>query len=125
MERHADALRSAGLQVYALSNEPSADQVALQRRLGGRVRFLSDPTGAALDALGLRDERGAPWYDRVFAGARPGDIPMPATLVVGADGRVRMVYRSERIDDRPPASELIARATAAVRANAATGERRA
>jgi len=100
-------LREAGLSLFALSMEPPGDMVALEKRLGGRVTFLSDGAGTLLDGLGVRDERGAPWYDRWFFGARPGDLALPATLLIGAGGRIDVFHRSRRIDDRPPVDALI------------------
>jgi len=100
-------LLEAGVALFALSNEPSEDQVALEKRLGGRVTFLSDPDGASLDALGLRDERGAPWYDRLLLGARPGHIAFPATVIVGRGGTVRSIHRSKAVDDRPHVDAIL------------------
>ena len=93
--------------LFALSIEPPEDMIALEKRLGGRVTFLSDTAGTLLDCLGVRDEGGAPWYDQWFFGARAGHIALPATLLVGSGGRIDVFFRSRRIDDRPPVDSLI------------------
>lgn len=72
-----------------------------------RVTFLSDVPGEALDGFGLRDTRGAPWYDRLLVGARDGDIPMPATIVVSGDGTIALIHRSKTVDDRPSADVVL------------------
>ena len=69
--------------------------------------FLSDPTGTLPSAIGRHHQDGVPWYDRVFAGAKQKDIALPATLVVGEDGRIRFFYRSRKIDDRPSISAVL------------------
>ncbi len=88
--------------------EPPEDQVELEKRLKLRVTLLSDANGAVLDAFGVRDERGPPVFDRWFKGARPGDISMPTTVLVDRAGRIRLLYRSSSVDDRPPVSALLA-----------------
>ena len=86
---------AAGMSLFALSTGQPEDMIALEKRLRNRVTFLSDEEGRVLDALGMRDERGAPWYERVFKGARQGEIAMPATLVIGEGGRVQMFLPGE------------------------------
>jgi peroxiredoxin len=107
LEREYDRLREAGLTIFALSTETPAEIAPLQKRLAGRVVFLSQPDGALLDALGRRHPKGVVWYDRWFLRARQTDIALPATLVVGVDGRVRFFHRSRKIDDRPSISAVV------------------
>ena len=57
--------------------------------------------------LGVRDERGAPCYDRLLMGTRQGDIARPATLLIGEGGRIRMFYRADRVDSRPELSSIL------------------
>ncbi len=110
LEREHDALRAAGLSVYAISVDRPDEQRALEQRLRGRVSFLSDEKGALLDALGVRHVDGVPWYDRLLFGARRQDIALPATLLLDGAGVVRFARRARRIDDRPSVAELLAAA---------------
>jgi peroxiredoxin len=90
-----------------LSTETPEEVALLEKRLGGRVVFLSDPEGTLLDALGRRHRHGVLWYDRVFFGARQDDLALPSTLVIGDDGRIRFFHRSRKIDDRPSISAVL------------------
>jgi hypothetical protein len=78
----------------------------LERRLGGRVTFLSDTACTLLDAMGTR--QAVPWYDRLFFRARAGHMSLPVTAVVGTDGRLLYLYRSRRVDDRPRLAAVLA-----------------
>ena len=107
LERHHDALRAAGLAVYAISVDRPDEQRALEQRMRGRATFLSDEPGALLDALGVRHPDGVPWYDRLLFGARAQDISLPVAIVLDATGLVRFARRSRRIDERPAVEELV------------------
>lgn len=69
------------------------------------MRYL--PT-SLLDTIGVRDERGAPRYDRLRFGAAQRDISMPAALVIDRSGRVTFARRSTRVDDRPRPADILA-----------------
>lgn len=101
------ALRGAGLTLYALSVDRPEELVSLERRLEGTITFLSDAGGSILDSLGVRHPDGVAWYDRLFLGARRGDVAMPASLIVDRSGRIVFVHRSKRIDDRPSVAALL------------------
>jgi hypothetical protein len=73
----------------------------LQRHVGDAITILCDVPTSLLDTIGVRDARGAPWYDRLLFGAARRDISMPAALVIDASGRVVFAHRSTRVDDRP------------------------
>lgn len=105
-EEH-QTLRDAGLTVYAISVDTPEESAGLEERYGGIVTFISDPGGAFLDTLGVRDTRGAPWYDRLFFGATKQDIAVPGALVVDDSGRIVFSYRSPRIDMRARPQEII------------------
>ena len=79
----------------------------MEKRLGGRVTFLSDPAGTLLDALGRRHRHGVVWYDRVFLGARQDDLALPATLRIDREGRVTFFHRARTIDDRPSLARVL------------------
>jgi peroxiredoxin len=102
-----ETLRDAGITVYAISVDTPEETAGLEERYGGIVTFLSDPDGALLDILGVRDTRGAPWYDRLLFGAAKQDIAMPGALVVDDTGRIVFSYRSPRIDIRVRPQEII------------------
>jgi peroxiredoxin len=105
-EEH-QTLRDAGLTVFAISVDTLKETAGLEERYGGIVTFLSDPDGAFLDTLGVRDTRGAPWYDRLLFGAAKQNIAMPGALVVDDTGRIVFSYRSPRIDIRARPQEII------------------
>ena len=103
-----EQLRRAGVSVYALSVDPPEESVALENRAGGAITFLSDPDGSFLDTLGVRDTRGAAWYDRLIFGAVKQDIAAPGVLVVDDTGRIVFSYRSPRVDLRVRPREILA-----------------
>lgn len=111
--REHDALRAAGIKLYAISVDRSDEQAPLEKRLGGKVSFLSDPEGKLLDAIGVRHPDGVPWYDRLLLGARRQDIALPTSLLVGKDGKLLFVERARRIDQRTPLDAVLAAARSA------------
>lgn len=106
--RSHDELRAAGLTVFAGSVDAPADAAPLQRHVGDGITILCDVPTSLLDTIGVRDARGAPWYDRLLFGAARRDISMPAALVIDGSGRIRYARRSTRVDDRPRPSEILA-----------------
>jgi peroxiredoxin len=108
LEREHARLAAAGITLYALSVDRPDEQVALEKRLHGRVTFLSDPEGKLLDTIGVRHKDGVPWYDRLLFKARRQDISMPTALLIGKDGRLRFVERARSIDQRPKLAAVIA-----------------
>jgi peroxiredoxin len=106
--RSHDELRSAGLTVFAGSVDGPDEAAPLQRHVGERITILCDVPTSLLDTIGVRDERGAPWYDRLLFGAARRDISMPAALVIDGTGRIRYAHRSTRVDDRPRPSDVLA-----------------
>jgi peroxiredoxin len=98
--RDHEQLSEAGLTVYAGSVDDPAEAAPLQELAGERITILCSVPTAFLDAIGVCDRRGAPWYDRFLYGAEPGEISMPAALVIDGTGRIVFAYRSRRIDER-------------------------
>jgi hypothetical protein len=78
----------------------------MQDHLGPGITILCDVPTSLLDAIGVRDRRGAPWYDRLIFGAARRDISMPAALLVDGSGRIRYAHRSTTVDDRPLPSDI-------------------
>lgn len=106
--RSYDQLRAAGVTVFAGSVDAPAEAASLQRHVGERITILCDVPTSLLDTIGVRDERGAPWYDRFLFGAARRDISMPAALVIDGSGRVVFAHRSTRVDDRPRPTDILA-----------------
>ncbi len=79
----------------------------MQDYVGPGVTILCLVPTSLLDAIGVRDTRGAPWYDRFLFGAANRDISMPATLLIDGSGRIRYAHRSKTVDDPPITSELM------------------
>lgn len=106
--QHYGQLKAAGVTVFAGSVDAPAEAAPLQRHVGERITILCDVPTSLLDRIGVRDERGAPWYDRFLFGAARRDISMPAALVIDGSGRIRFAHRSTRVDDRPRPSDILA-----------------
>lgn len=98
----------AGLSVYAGSVDSPTEAAPIQEQLGDKVTILCDVSTALLDEIGVRDQRGAPWYDRLIFGAKQQDIAMPAAFVIDDTGTVLYAYRSTRVDDRPEPAQILA-----------------
>jgi peroxiredoxin len=98
--RDHERLSQAGLTVYAGSVDAPAEAAPLQELVGDRITILCGVPTGFLDAIGVCDRRGAPWYDRLLYGAERREISMPAALVIDGAGRVVYGYRSRRIDER-------------------------
>jgi peroxiredoxin len=106
--REYQRLSAAGLSVFAGSVDDPAESAPLQERVGDGITILCGIPVALLDAIGVRDRRGAPWYDRFLLGAARREIAMPAAVVVDAQGRVVVARRSRRIDDRIRMEDILA-----------------
>jgi peroxiredoxin len=101
-------LSRAGLAIFAASVDSPSDAVPLQQRVGNKITILCNASGSLLDEIGVKDQRGAPWYDRLLFGAKKQDIAMPSALVINTSGKIVFVYRSTRVDDRPRPADILA-----------------
>jgi peroxiredoxin len=106
--RGYEQLSEAGLTVFAGSVDTPAEAAPLQQLAGEKITILCGIPTAVLDAIGVCDRRGAPWYDRLLFGAARQEIAMPAALVVDRAGRVLAAHRSRRIDERAWPAEIAA-----------------
>jgi peroxiredoxin len=106
--RRRGELTAAGVSVFAGSVDSPAEAAPMQDHLGPGITVLCDVPTSLLDAIGIRDTRGAPWYDRLIFGAACRDISMPDSLLVDGSGRIRYVHRSSTVDDRPLTSDVLA-----------------
>lgn len=98
---------AAGLSVYAASVDGPEESRAVQERVGDAITVLCGMPQGLLDEIGVRDDRGAPWYDRLIFGAKPQPISMPAAIVVDRTGTVVYAHRSTRVDDRPAPDQIL------------------
>ncbi|HVR33792.1 MAG TPA: redoxin domain-containing protein [Acidimicrobiia bacterium] len=109
VEAH-DQLADAGLSVFAGSVDGADESVPVQDRVGESITILCGVPVEFLDAIGVRDSRGAPWYDRLIFGAKQQEIAMPAAFVIDGTGTVRYAHRSTRVDQRADPRRIIASA---------------
>ena len=106
--RDIHSLSDAGLTVFSASVDGPAEAAPMQQYVGDKITILCSVSESFLDDVGLRDHRGAPWYDRLLYGAAHRDISMPAVLVVARDGKIVFVHRSTRLDKRVPTADILA-----------------
>jgi len=106
--RDYESLSHAGLTIFAASVDEPAEAAPLQQRVGDKITILCGVSESMLDDVGVRDQRGAPWYDRILFGAARKDISMPSALVIDGSGKIIFAYRSTRVDDRARPSEILA-----------------
>jgi peroxiredoxin len=100
-------LRDAGIKIFGASVDGPAEAAPLQQHVGDKITILCDVSGSLLDDVGVRDQRGAPWYDRLLYGAAHRDICMPAALVVDRTGKIVFAYRSTRLDERAQPADML------------------
>ena len=106
--RDHERLTAAGLTTFAASVDPPECAAGMQEHVGDGITIVCSFPVAVLDAIGARDRRGAPWYDRLVYRAPRGDIAMPAALVVDASGLIQYAFRAQRVDERASPSDILA-----------------
>lgn len=106
--RSHEELRAYGVTVFAGSVDGPDEAAPLQRHVADRITIVCGIPTSLLDTIGVRDERGAPWYDRLLFGAAKRDISMPAALVIDGSGRITYAHRSLRVDDPPRPADILA-----------------
>lgn len=100
-------LSRAGLTVYAASVDSPSESSAIQQHVGDTITILCNVPTSLLDEIGVRDSKGAPWYDRLIFGAKEQEIAMPSAVVVDSAGTVVYSYRATRVDDRPDPDRIL------------------
>jgi len=105
---HNESLREVGLTIFAASVDEPAEAAPIQQFVGDKITILCNVQESLLDKIGVRDQRGAPWYDRILFGAKQRDIAMPSALVINASGEIVFIYRSKSVDDRARPEDIIA-----------------
>jgi len=108
LHRDYESLSQAGLTIFAASIDAPTEAAPLQQLVGDKITILCNVSGSLLDDVGVRDQRGAPWYDRILYGAARQDISMPAALVIDKSGKIIYAYRSTRLDDRARSADILA-----------------
>ncbi len=108
MTRDYESLSRAGLSLFAASVDGPAEAGPLQKKVGDKITILCSLPESLLDEVGVRDSRGAPWYDRFLFGAARQDISMPAWLVIDRSGKILFASRSTRLDQRARPAEILA-----------------
>jgi peroxiredoxin len=103
-----ESLHQVGLTIFAASVDEPAEAAPLQERVGDKITILCKVSESLLDQVGVRDQRGAPWYDRFLFGAARQDISMPAWLVIDRFGKIVFAYRSTRLDNRARPADILA-----------------
>lgn len=106
--RHVERLKAAGLTIFAASVDPPEMAAGMQDHVGDGITIVCSFPVAVLDAIGARDRRGAPWYDRLLFRAPRGDIAMPTALVVHASGRIVYAFRARRVDEHARPRDILA-----------------
>jgi hypothetical protein len=88
--------------------DPREMAVGMQEYVGDTITIVCSFPVAVLEAIGARDRRGAPWYDRLLLHAPKGDIAMPTSLVVDASGRIVYAFRASRVDEHARPRDILA-----------------
>lgn len=106
--RDYENLSQAGLTIFAASVDEPTEAAPLQQQVGDKITILCSVSESLLDDVGVRDQRGAPWYDRILYGAAHQDISMPAWLVIDHAGKIVCAYRSTRLDYPARTADILA-----------------
>jgi peroxiredoxin len=106
--RDHESLSQAGLTIFAASVDEPAEAAPLQQRVGDKITILCGVSESLLDEVGVRDQCGVPWYDRILYGAERQDISMPAALVIDRSGKIIFAYRSTRLDNWARPADILA-----------------
>jgi hypothetical protein len=100
--------------IFAGSVDGPDESAPMQDHVGDTIRILCSVQESFLDEIGVRDRRGAPWYDRRLFGAMQRAIAMPAAIAIDRTGRIVFAKRSTRVDERPQPKALITSLTSSI-----------
>lgn len=106
--QYYEELNAAGLKIYAASVDSPTEAVSIQEYVGDKITVLCNVSEALLDEIGVRDQRGAPWYDRLLFGAAHQNISMPTAIVINRDSKIAFITRSTKVDSRPRSKDILA-----------------
>jgi peroxiredoxin len=88
----------AGLEIIAISPDPSERSQRVAEGLGLGYRFLADRDLAVARRYGLVHARGGPGGQ---------DVPRPATIVIDRDGIVRWLSVARNFQVRPDPDDVL------------------
>lgn len=98
MNEYYEAIRAAGVELFAVSVDAPAVSEALRQRLDVPFTFLSDVDGSLLDKIGIR-----------HVGGHSGeDISYPAQVLVDRSGIIRWTFRGDSYRQRAHPDEILA-----------------
>ncbi|HEX5164682.1 MAG TPA: redoxin domain-containing protein [Thermomicrobiales bacterium] len=97
LARQHDSFRSLNFSIIAISADDFVGANDMTVDTGGAIDFLSDPSAAFIEQLGLVDRDDS--VDHVIA--------RPAVFIIDADGIVRYRYISRSPADRPTSALLL------------------
>ena len=98
LNEYYERLRTAGVELFAVSVDTPEVSEALRQRLGVPFTFLSDADGTLLDRLGIR-----------HVGGHDGDdIAYPAQILVDRAGIIRWTFRGDSYRQRARPEEVLA-----------------
>jgi len=88
----------AGVEIVAVSPDPSERSHEMAQRLHLGYRFVADPDLAVTRRYGLVHARG---------GQQGEDVPRPTTVVLDRDGVVRWLWVSDNFQVRPDPNDVL------------------
>lgn len=91
-----------GVQRVGISPDSVADAAKMREKNGLTLTLLSDPGLKVTDLYNLRDP------------VTGGKTPIPATILIGADGLVKWIHVVEHYSRRPKAQFVLAEVRAAL-----------
>lgn len=97
MQDRIDEFEAKGARIVAISSDAASDGAALAKKLDltpDEVPLASDPDRRVIELYRVDDDRK--------------EISLPATFVVGKDGRIKYVYVRRRAPDRPEVDSVLA-----------------
>lgn len=103
LEKNLAQLKTAGVQLVALSYDAPATNAAAAKKLGLTFPLLSDTGSKVIDAYGIRNQE---------ARGRSAGIPHPVLFLVDSQGVIRAKLGRENYRDRPETAEILAAARA-------------
>ncbi len=102
LQDHAAELEAKGVRIFAVSVDPVDKAAEMKQRCrAGSITFISDPEGRTIDAFGIRHKGASP---------TGGDAAYSTSALIGRDGKVRWIRRSDTFRVRPSPQELLAEA---------------
>ena len=109
LRRHYQEILDRRVDVVAVSVDPPDVSEKLRRRLALPIRFLSDPRGTLMDALGIRDRDAMPPppFGRAPSQGDTRDVFMATSFLLDERGVIRWAYRPETYRVRAPARALL------------------